>query len=208
MPQRDPRPRSVRVRPSAGPAEAEVPAAEREGEGTSDPASAAFRIADYPFFRVARVGSLYTRCLDRALKPRGLDQPQWRVLMILREHDAAPMGTIAELAVMQLPTVVKLIQRMTRAGLVAVAQRERDRRIVEVRLTTEGRGALAHVRRAASAVYRRALAGLPPGDIDRVLAALARIEANLLEVSAPPDDASRSAGPAPSRRRRARPRVA
>jgi DNA-binding MarR family transcriptional regulator len=154
------------------------------------------------------VASLYTRSLDRALKPRGLDQPQWRVLMILREHDAAPMGTIAELAVMQLPTVVKLIQRMTRAGLVAVAPRERDRRIVEVRLTAEGRGALAHVRRAASVVYRRALAGLPAGEVDRVLAALARTEANLLELSAPTDGASPRGGPAPSRRRRAPPRGA
>ena len=55
----------------------------------ADPASVEFRIANYPFYRMARVSNLYAACLDRGRKPRGMDQPRWRVLMILSEHNPA-----------------------------------------------------------------------------------------------------------------------
>lgn len=176
----------------------------RDGAGTpADPASPAFRIADYTFYRMARAGSLYARRLERALKPRGMDQPHWRVLMILQEHEPASMGLIAEMAVMKLPTVVKLIQRMVEEGYVRTAPRLSDQRVMEVGITPLGRRELVHVKRAAAEVYRAAIEGLEAAEVARLNALLGHLERNLLDaaVSAP------AAKPAPaqvraSRRRR------
>lgn len=165
-----------RGRESRGGAGAAVPA---------DPASEAFRIADYTFYRIARAGSLYARRLERALKPRGMDQPHWRVLMILHEHEPASMGLIAELAVMKLPTVVKLIQRMVEEGYVRAAPRLSDQRVMEVGITPRGRRELLHVKRAASEVYRVAVDGLSEAEVARLNELLGHLERNLRAEPAP-----------------------
>jgi MarR family transcriptional regulator, organic hydroperoxide resistance regulator len=145
----------------------------------SDPCGRAFRIANYPFYRIARVNNLYADCLDRALKPRGMDQPRWRVLMILSEHNPAAMGLIAEMAVMKLPTVVKLVRRMVDEGLVRSSPRARDRRVTDVTITAAGRRALVVVKRAASVVYTHAAANLRDTQLAALNATLRQIEISL-----------------------------
>lgn len=153
-------------------------------DAPADPSSPAFRIADYTFYRMARAGRLYARRLERALKPRGMDQPHWRVLMILQEHEPASMGLIAEMAVMKLPTVVKLIQRMVEEGYVRAAPRLSDQRVMEVGITPLGRRELVHVRRAAAEVYHAAIEGLAPAEVARLNELLQHLEHNLLGSSA------------------------
>jgi len=146
----------------------------------TSPASESFRIADYPFYRIARVSALYSECLDRELKPRGMDQPRWRVLMILNEHNPASMGAIAELAVMKLPTLLKLVQRMTEEGLVRNSPRLTDQRVTEVSITARGRKALVLIRRVAADVYTQVTAHLSSRDIESLNGALGGLEENLL----------------------------
>jgi DNA-binding MarR family transcriptional regulator len=145
----------------------------------SDPGGRAFRIADYPFYRIARVNNLYAGCLDRALKPRGMDQPRWRVLMILSEHNPSAMGLIAEMAVMKLPTVVKLVRRMVAEGLVRSSPRARDRRVSDVTITAAGRRGLVVVKRAASVVYAHAAENLGDTQLAALNATLRQIEIGL-----------------------------
>lgn len=145
----------------------------------TNPASRSFRIADYPFYRIARVAGLYTACLDHELKPRGMDQPHWRVLMILSEHNPASMGLIAKLAVMKLPTVVRLVQRMTEEGLVRNAPRASDQRVMEVRITPQGLRALVVVKRVAAEVYAHAIKGLALSEVEQMNDLLGRVEGNL-----------------------------
>jgi DNA-binding MarR family transcriptional regulator len=144
-----------------------------------DPGHAGFRIDRYPFYLVARLGALYDICLESALKPRGLDQPRWRVLMILNEHNPAAMGLISKLAFMKLPTALKLIQRMTEQGLVRTAPLASDQRVNVVTITAKGRRALKIVKQVASGVYRAGIEALSPQEIAHCLALLARVEANL-----------------------------
>ncbi len=146
---------------------------------SSDPGSSAFRIDRYPFYRMACIGALYAACLEQALKPRGLDQPRWRVLMILHEHNPAAAGLIARRAVMKLPTAVKLIQRMASQGLVRTAPLASDQRVSQVAITAQGRRALKVVRQVASGVYRAAVADFSSQDIADFLDLLSRAEANL-----------------------------
>lgn len=146
----------------------------------TSPASKTFRIADYPFYRIARVAALYSECLDRELKPRGMDQPRWRVLMILNEHNPAAMGAIAELAVMKLPTLLKLVQRMTEEGLVRNGPRLSDQRVTEVSITPSGRKALVLIRRVAADVYAGVTANLSSRDVETLNSVLGGLEENLL----------------------------
>jgi DNA-binding MarR family transcriptional regulator len=148
----------------------------------TNPISDSFRIAEYPFYRIARVAGLYTDCLERELKPRGMDQPHWRILMILREHHPAAMGFIAELAVMKLPTLFKVIRRMTNEGLVRHGPRPSDQRVTEVSITPRGRRALVMIRAVAAQVYTHVTSNLTAKEIAVLNELLGRMEANLLDM--------------------------
>lgn len=165
------------------------------GQGApAGPSSPDFRIANYPFYLIARVGGLYTRRLERALKPRGMNQPQWRVLMILAENDGASMGLVAELAVMKLPTLLKVVRKMADCGLVHATPRPSDQRFVDLRLTHRGRRELVHVKGAAESVYAEAVAGLDVGTLCTLNDVLRQFESHLI------DEVGRAR---PRRRRRA-----
>lgn len=162
----------------------------------TSPASETFEIANYPFYRLSRVAALYTECLDRELKPRGMDQPRWRVLMILSEHDPAAMGLIAELAVMKLPTLLKVVRRMEEEGLVRTGTRLSDQRVTEVSITARGRKNLALVRKVAADVYENVTAALSSADIEALNSLLQNLEGSLLELRrAPRREALAAAAP-------------
>ncbi|HEY0938931.1 MAG TPA: MarR family transcriptional regulator [Steroidobacter sp.] len=152
----------------------------------TSPASETFQIADYPFYRLSRVAALYTECLDRELKPRGMDQPRWRVLMILNEHDPAAMGLIAELAVMKLPTLLKVVRRMEEEGLVRTGARLSDQRVTEVSITARGRKSLSLVRKVAADVYEKVTAPFSVDDIETLNALLGNLESSLLTLRRAP----------------------
>jgi DNA-binding MarR family transcriptional regulator len=155
----------------------------------TSPASRTFQIANYPFYRLSRVAALYTECLDRELKPRGMDQPRWRVLMILNEHDPAAMGLIAELAVMKLPTLLKVVRRMQEEDLVRTGARLSDQRVTEVSITARGRKNLILVRKVAADVYEKVTAGFSSADIEALNALLQNLEGSLLSLRREPRQA-------------------
>lgn len=164
------------------------------------PASPEFRIADYPFYLIARVAGLYARRLERALKPHGMDQPRWRVLMILAEHNGASMGLVAELAVMKLPTLFKVVRRMQEAGLVEATPRASDQRFIDVRITAAGRRQLVFIKQAAASAYAEASAGLADDELRGLNEVLKSMAVNLQ----PPAPARiASAAQQPGRRPRA-----
>jgi len=66
---------------------------------------------------------------------------QYNVLRILRGSDPArlPCGDIAERMVARDPDVTRLVDRLSRRGLVNRVRGRRDRRVVEVGITEKGR---------------------------------------------------------------------
>lgn len=155
---------------------------DKDAHVRTSPANKSFQIAEYPFYRLNRVTALYTECLDRELKPRGMDQPRWRVLMILNEHNPAAMGLIAELAVMKLPTLLKVLRRMEDEDLVRTGARLSDQRVTEVSITPRGRKALALVRKVAADVYDRVTEQLSSMDIETLNQLLGTLEGSLLSL--------------------------
>ena len=76
-----------------------------------------FDAKEWPFFWLTHATGLYLHRLDNSLKRVGLDVPRWRVLMCVRPGDARSVSEIAELAIVKLPTMMKLIQRMEGEGV-------------------------------------------------------------------------------------------
>jgi len=85
------------------------------------------------------------RALD-AVMPRfrtifkefGLTEQQWRVLRVLWEHENIPFHELVEMTLIPAPSLVGVIDRLSRNGLVARRRSISDRRQVSVYATEKG----------------------------------------------------------------------
>ena len=100
-------------------------------------------IDDYLLYLLARASHQASRQFHAVIKAQGVPVPQWRVLAAL-DDGPRTIGDLAEITLIQQPTLTKLIDRMARDGLVRRRPHEDDRRKVVVAIA--GRGA-ALVRR-------------------------------------------------------------
>ena len=100
------------------------------------------------------------RALD-AVMPRfrrifnefGLTEQQWRVLRVLWEHDAIAFRTLADATLIPAPSLVGVVDRLAKQGLVVRRRSETDRRNVFVRATDEGRDLHRKVRPRVDEAY-------------------------------------------------------
>lgn len=141
-------------------------------ESRSDGDLAAFQRRKWPYYWLARVNARYLAALEPGLREIGMDMPRWRVLSCL-DHDR-PMGIteLAELAVVKVPTMMKIVQRMACDGLVRLAPRENDGRVTEVHLTPVGQVARERVIGVANAVHDRAFADIGDDSRRQLIASL------------------------------------
>ena len=119
-----------------------------------------------------RAARAVARRFDLALRPFGLTNGQFSLLMSLNRPQPADMASVASLLAMDRTTLTANLKPLERRGLVAVAADATDRRRRRLGLTPAGRAALA----AAVPVWRETHAALDrlvddPGP-DRLRAAL------------------------------------
>jgi DNA-binding MarR family transcriptional regulator len=107
--------------------------------------------ADLERVAVGAVG-LTGRALAEAASGTELTFPQWRALLILGEDPAgARVGQVAARVGVTLPATSRLLRRLERRDLVALAADDVDRRATRARLTARGeevRSAILEYRRA------------------------------------------------------------
>ena len=92
------------------------------------------------FLNLLRTSAALGSGLAELLRPHDLTQPQYNVLRILRGAgpDGLASGEVGGRMVSREPDVTRLLDRMEVRGLVARQRGPADRRIVTVRLTSEG----------------------------------------------------------------------
>jgi DNA-binding MarR family transcriptional regulator len=117
--------------------------------------------------------------MELLLKPIGLDVPRWRVLMTLRDTTRLSVSEIAGHAIVKLPTMLKIIQRMQAEGLVECNQSDLDGRVTEVMLTDSGRRAGEQAWKVANATYRRAFEDVSKRDVHTLNRILRTVTRNL-----------------------------
>ena len=92
------------------------------------------------FLQVLFTAQVSNRWVTEALRPFGMTAAQHNVLRILRgvRPGSLPAGKIAERMVHHDPDLTRLLDKLVAAGLVEKSRDEKDRRVVNVRITKEG----------------------------------------------------------------------
>ncbi|WP_342629727.1 MarR family winged helix-turn-helix transcriptional regulator [Nguyenibacter vanlangensis] len=145
----------------------------------ANPTDPSFSPETSPFFHLSRLIGLYHLRMDAHLKPIGMDVPRWRVINILHERECATISEIADLAVIRVSTMTKLIYRMENESLVTTAIAPHDGRVTEVRLTDKGRNALEKVRAKASLIFERAFHNVDDAEIRSLMDLTRKIYDNI-----------------------------
>jgi DNA-binding MarR family transcriptional regulator len=118
-----------------------------------------------------RAARAMARRYDEALRPAGLTNGQFSLLMSLNRPEAPGMGDVASLLAMDRTTLTANLKPLERRGLISTIVDKQDRRGRRLALTEAGRGALA----GAMPLWRRAQEEneglLQDVDADRIRAA-------------------------------------
>jgi len=126
-----------------------------------------------------RAARALARRFDAALKPFGLTNQQFSLMMALNRPEPPTIGPVASLLAMDRTTLMAALKPLARQGWVSVEADARDRRGRRLRLTDAGMAVLV----AALPEWKRL-----HEDIEADLTAIdaASLRRGLLEVSAPP----------------------
>lgn len=92
---------------------------------------------------VQRAARALARLFDDALRPVGLTNGQFSLLMSLNRPEPPPMGPVAALLAMDQTTLTAALKPLQRNGWVEVIQNPRDKRGRLLKLTPEGKVVLA-----------------------------------------------------------------
>lgn len=144
-----------------------------------DPGSEQFQVEAYPFYLLNRAVSRYNVVIEAELRRIGIDIPTWRVIMILGEKEPQPIGQVARSAVINISTMMRIVERMETAGLIRTSPSTRDGRVTELTLTELGKIKLAEARSITSPVYRRLIDGVSSDEFTILLKLLNLFHDNL-----------------------------
>jgi DNA-binding MarR family transcriptional regulator len=121
---------------------------------------------------VQRAARALARRFDEALRPVGLTNGQFSLLMALNRPEPAAMGPVARLLAMDRTTLTAALKPLERLGLVAITADPSDRRSRRLGLTEKGGEVLAAAVPIWRAVHAEVEAGLPEPGPDALRGAL------------------------------------
>ncbi|CAN7213873.1 MarR family winged helix-turn-helix transcriptional regulator [Neorhizobium sp. LjRoot104] len=125
---------------------------------------------------VQRAARALARRFDNAMKPIGLTNGQFSLMMSLNRPQPAPMGQVASLLAMDRTTLTAALKVLERRGLVETSTDPKDRRGRLLRLTNDGMAMLSAALPIWTRVHAEIDAELGEGEPGRLRATLARIK--------------------------------
>ena len=126
-----------------------------------------------------RAARALARRFDDALRPVGLTNGQFSLLMALNRPEPPPMGPVAAVLAMDRTTLTAALKPLERRGLVTVEPDLRDRRGRLLRLTEEGRRFRSDFIRIAQDTNRQMEQGFSPEELAALHRYLERVAQNL-----------------------------
>src|SRR5579863_2190834 len=115
---------------------------------------------------VQRAARALARRFDDALRPYGLTNGQFSLLMSLNRPQPPPMGPVASLLAMDRTTLTAALKPLERRGLVKVSPDPADRRSRVLTLTDEGRDLLGRAFPVWESTHREIERRIPGSDPD------------------------------------------
>ncbi|RUL99751.1 MarR family winged helix-turn-helix transcriptional regulator [Rhizobium chutanense] len=117
---------------------------------------------------VQRAARALARLFDDALRPAGLTNGQFSLMMSLNRPEPPPMGPVAALLAMDQTTLTAALKPLQRKGWIEVMENPKDRRRRLLRLTPEGKAVLAKALPIWESTHAAIDATLPDGDATRL----------------------------------------
>jgi DNA-binding MarR family transcriptional regulator len=133
--------------------------------------------------------------MGQRLRPHGVLIGQWAVLHFLYERDGQSQAELARVVAIEQPTMVRMIDRMVRDGLVTREPDLADRRVSRIRLTDKARALKDALYSESIDANRAAATMFSAEERDRLVEYLHRIIATMLPIVSE-DDAASKGGPA------------
>ncbi len=126
-----------------------------------------------------RTAHFWRIALDRRLRPLGYSRSRWMVLWHISRVAGITHSELADRLGIEAPTLVRLIDRMEKEGLLNRRASESDRRVKHLDLTAAGRKEVERIQACATDLRKEALAGLDANDISAALKILQQIRSKL-----------------------------
>lgn len=126
-----------------------------------------------------RAAALWRVRLDERLRPWGMTQATWRVLWALHTAETRHhQSSLAAQLGIETPTLVRLLDRMEKLGLVGRRPCEHDRRQKYLEILPDGEALVVRIEREVVAMRQQMLAGLDRESLRVCADVLRRITAN------------------------------
>jgi DNA-binding MarR family transcriptional regulator len=136
-------------------------------------------------FHTRRAARALARRFDEALRPLGLNNGQFSLMMSLNRPDPPTMGSVASLLAMDRTTLTAALKPLERDGLVRSIVDPQDRRSRRMQLTPAGYTLLARAFPVWKRTHAEIAALLPNGDPDSLRRDLYALYIGSREKSAP-----------------------
>ena len=121
---------------------------------------------------VQRAARALARRFDEALRPFGLTNGQFSLLMSLNRPEPPPMAPVAALLAMDRTTLTAALKPLERRGLVEVSHHPTDRRNRILKLTGKGRNLLASAMPVWQSTHHEVEQLVPNGNPDELRTSL------------------------------------
>ena len=105
----------------------------------------------------------------------GLTEQQWRVLRVLVDENELALRELAELTLIPAPSLVGVVDRLRKSGLIERRRSASDRRVVFVVATENGRALQRQLMPLVAAAYAELMRSLAPREWIRLIEVLDRI---------------------------------
>ncbi len=135
-------------------------------------------------FNINDVARLLRTYADQRARELGMTRAQWAVLSRVESTEGMKQCELADTLDLQPITLTRLIDRLCDSGLIERRSDPDDRRVKRLYLTPAARPVLDGLARIGKDVMRTVLAGIPPADVEQLLARLLTLKANLRHVIA------------------------
>ena len=152
-------------------------------------ASRGYQLETYVPYLLRRTTDSLIESFTAYLAPHEISLKMWRVLAVVHRRGATRFGTIARIALIEPPTLSRLITALIDRGLVIKTSSDVDGRGVLIAPTPKGLDVIERVTPHAVAIEEQTLAGLSEDEAEIFRRLLRRVCGNVAPFV--PDDAGR-----------------
>lgn len=138
-----------------------------------------FLLDDYPLYNLNRTSATYTAEMSSILKSISMDQPRWRVLMLLDDKNPSTVSELSRRSVTKMSTITRILIRMESQGLVTKTPFHGDNRVTNISITDKGQEVVSDLRKISARIYERAFQGFSEKQIGEFVHTLKLVRENL-----------------------------